>query len=79
VGGGFAGTVISRRGAEAQSFFGDDFSSAAQYHESRDKPARYSIRRTQGFVATGFTPGLSATNREIDSLATIFALLPYML
>ena len=29
MGGGFAGTVISRRGAEAQSFFGDDFGSAA--------------------------------------------------
>jgi hypothetical protein len=25
MGGGFAGTVISRRGAEAQSFFGDGF------------------------------------------------------
>ncbi len=29
VGGGFAGTVISRRGAEALSFFGEDFGSAA--------------------------------------------------
>ena len=29
MGGGFAGTVISRRGAVALSFFGDDFGSAA--------------------------------------------------
>ncbi|GEM_PF-3950519 len=29
MGGGFAGTVISRRGAEALSFFGDDFGSVA--------------------------------------------------
>ena len=29
MGGGFAGTVILRRGAEALSFFGDGFGSAA--------------------------------------------------
>jgi len=29
MGGGFAGTMISRRGAEALSFFGDGFGSAA--------------------------------------------------
>jgi hypothetical protein len=70
MGGGFTGTVISRRGAE---FFWRWIYVRTQCHESRDKPARYSIRRTQGFVATGFTPGLSATNCGIDPLAAAFA------
>ena len=50
VGGGFAGTVISRRGAEAQSFFGDGFSSAAFVRDDL-RVVRY--RCGSGFRAFG--------------------------